>query len=108
MKPIIHSLFLAALFALNAQATSMPTLTLVPANGTISGVSGGVVGWGYDVTNNDPANWLVLNDSIATGSLASGAFGTYKDYIDSNFIVINPSQSTGIVLFNHGTSGIGE
>jgi len=107
MKPIMPSLFLAALFALSAQATSIPTFTLVPAGGIISGASGGVVGWGYDITNNDPANWLVLDDSAATGSLLSGTFGTYVDYIGANFIVINPSSSTGTVLFNKGTSGTG-
>jgi hypothetical protein len=109
MRPIIPSLFLAALFALSAHATSIPTFTLVPAGGTISGASGGVVGWGYDVTNTDPSNWLVLNDSFVTGSLASGTFGTYVDYIASNFIVIDPSSSTGTIPFNFGTiSGTGE
>jgi hypothetical protein len=106
MKPILPSLFLAALFAWTAQAD--PIFVLVPSGGTISGNSGGIVGWGYDVTNNDPANWLVLDDSFATGSLASGTFGTYMDYIASTFIVIDPSQSGGTVLFSQGTSGTGE
>jgi hypothetical protein len=108
MKLIIPIVFLAALLAFTAQADPLPTLTLVPGSGTISGNSGGVVGWGYDITNNDPANWLILNDSFVTSSLASGTFGTYVDYIASNFIVIDPSSSTGTVPFSQGTSGTGE
>jgi hypothetical protein len=106
MKPIIPSLFFAALFAWTAQAD--PTFVLVPLGGTISGNSGGVVGWGYDVTNTDPSNWVVLNDSYVTGSLASGTFGTYEDYIALNFIVIDPISSTGSVPFDAGTTGTGE
>jgi hypothetical protein len=106
MKPIIPSLFLAALFAWTAQAD--PIFALVPSGGTISGNSGGVVGWGYDITNTDPSNWVVLNDSFVTASLASGTFGTYNDYIALNFIVIDPSSSTGSVPFSQGTSGTGE
>jgi hypothetical protein len=106
MKPIMCSVFLAALLAWTAQAA--PTFALVPSSGTISGNSGDVVGWGYDVTNTDPANWLVLDDSFVSGSLASGTFGTYNDYIASNFIVIDPSQSTGVVTFSQGSSGMGE
>jgi hypothetical protein len=56
MKPITPFLFLAAWFAFSAHATPIPTFTLVPAGGTIPGESGGVVGWGYDITNNDSAN----------------------------------------------------
>lgn len=108
MKPTLPSLCVAALFALSANADVMPTFTLVPASGTISGASSGVVGWGYDVTNNDPVNYLVLNDSTVAGSLASGTFGSYADYIASNFIVVNPSSSTGTVPFSKGISGTGE
>jgi hypothetical protein len=108
MKLIIPAVFFAALLAFSAQADPLPTFTLVPLSGTISGNSGDVVGWGYDITNNDPADWLVLNDSFVTGSLDSGTFGTYADYIASNFIVIDPSSSTGPVPFSQGTSGTGE
>jgi hypothetical protein len=108
MKPIMPSLFLAALCAFSAQASSIPAFSLVPAGGIVSGVSGGVVGWGYVVTNNDPSNYLLLNDSTVTGGLGSGTFGTYLDYIASNFIVVNPNSSTGTVLFSKGISGLGE
>ncbi len=108
MKPTILSIFLAGLFAHHAHAASIPTFTLLPPSGTISGNSAGVVGWGYDIANNDSVNWLVLDDSFVTGSLGSGTFGTYVDYLANNFIVIDPGSSTGTVPFSRGTSGTGE
>jgi hypothetical protein len=111
MKLTLPAVFSAALFAVGAHASPPPppqTLALVPSGGTIFGNSGGVVGWGYDFTNNDSADWVALNDSFVTGSLASGTFGNYMDYIALTFIVVNPSSSTGTVLFSQGVSGTGE
>jgi hypothetical protein len=108
MKRIMPVLTLAVLVALHAHATPLPAFSLVPSGGTISSLSGVVVGWGYDITSTDSADWVVLDDSYVTGSLASGTFGSYTDYIASNFIVIDPSSSTGSVHFNAGMTGTGE
>lgn len=109
MKRILLTVFFAALVAANLFGDSLvPTFALFPNSGTVSGIQGSVVGWGYDITNNDPADWLVLNDSFVTGDLSTGTFGTYVDYIASNFIVIGPSSSTGDVAFNQGAAGTGE
>ncbi|MGA2712259.1 MAG: PEP-CTERM sorting domain-containing protein [Bryobacteraceae bacterium] len=113
MRCAIPILFLVVLFATSMEAVTLPTFAIIPSGGTVSGNSGGVVGWGYDVTDNDPADWVVLNDSYVSGSLAAGTYGTYMDYIVSEFIVIDsntdPIFSTGDVPFDAGTtSGTGE
>lgn len=110
MKLTVPAVFLVALFAVSAHASPPPsqTLALVPSGGTIFGSSGGVVGWGFDFTNNASADWVVLSDSFVTGSLGTGTFGSYMDYIALTFTVVNPSSSTGTVPFVLGTSGTGE
>jgi len=107
MKRTLLTVLFAVLLAAGAQGGSV-SLSLIPAGGTVSGTPGTVVGWGYDVTNSDPSNWVVLNDSFVTGDLSTGTFGTYVDYIASGFIVIDPSSSTGPVDFSQGTAGTGE
>ncbi len=97
----------AALFTATAYSAPLPVFGIFPS-GTVSGSPGTVIGWGYDITNNDPSNWMVLNDSFVTGGLSTGTFGTYQDYIASGFIVIDPSSTTGNVAFSQGSTGTGE
>jgi hypothetical protein len=92
MKRTILNVLFAALLAANVFGDTV-TLTLIPTSGTISGLLGSAVGWGYDITNNEPTDWVVLNDSFVTGGLNTGTYGTYVDYISSDFIVINPSSA---------------
>src|SRR5438105_3943394 len=100
-------LFAALLTAFATGAYAAPVLTLIPT--AAGGVAGGVTGWGYEITNPDPTNFLVLNDSFVTGGLSTGVFGHYVDYIASNFIVIGPNGDTGPVAFNRSTmAGVGE
>jgi|HubBroStandDraft_5_1064220.scaffolds.fasta_scaffold75697_2 hypothetical protein len=106
MKRTILNVLFAALLAANVFGDTV-TLTLIPTSGTISGLLGSAVGWGYDITNNEPTDWVVLNDSFVTGGLNTGTYGTYVDYISSDFIVINPSSSTGDVDFSRGAPGTG-
>ena len=103
-QTLFAALFLTS--ALSVYAAPIPALTLVPA--IASGYPGTVTGWGYDIVNNDPSDFLVLNDSVVMGSLSTGTFGTYVDYIASNFIVIAPDTDTGVVPFVLGSSGVGE
>ena len=56
-----------------ASAVSADILfTSIPADGNISGRPGGLVGWGYSITNTDTSNWFVstnLNsDSFSNGT----------------------------------------
>jgi len=105
MKPIVlAAVFTAALTS--AYADTVPTLNLLPS--IAGGKAGTVTGWGYDITNTDPIDFLVLNDSTVSGGLSTGTFGTYIDYIASNFIVIGPGLDTGPVNFSQGVAGIGE
>ena len=96
---------LAAAFA--GSAFAGPMFTLIPTDATTA-VHGGVTGCGYDIKNTDPADFLVLNDSFASGSLAAGTFGNYVDYIVLNFIVIGPGADSGPVAFHQGSAGVGE
>jgi hypothetical protein len=53
---------LGALLLLLAPAVRADSWTFatLPANGNISGPPGSTIGWGYTITNQSTANWLVL------------------------------------------------
>jgi hypothetical protein len=105
MKRILFAALLTALATTGAYA--VPVLTLIPT--VAGGFAGGVTGWGYDIKNTDPTNFLVLNDSFVSGGLSTGVFGAYIDYIAANFIVIGPGSDSGPVAFNRSTTaGVGE
>lgn len=108
MRVTIGAIALALFVTVGAQALPLQTISLVPVSGEVSGGPGTVVGWGYDITNSDPNNWVLLDDSNVSGNLLAGTFGTYVDYIASNFIVIDPNSSTGTVDFAQGSAGLGE
>jgi hypothetical protein len=108
MRSVVLAAGLAVLVSVSVNAGPLQTLTLSPSGGTVSGLPGAVVGWGYDITNLDPNNWVLLDDSFVSGGLASGTFGGYVDYISSDFLAIDPSSSTGPVGFSQGTAGAGE
>ena len=108
MRSIILTTALALLVFARAHAAPLQTLTLIPSNGTVAGQAGMVVGWGYDITNTDPNDWVLLEDSYVAGDLSSGLYGSYVDYISLNAFVIDPSSSTGPVAFSQGISGVGE
>ncbi len=105
MKRILFAALVTTL-SMGAYAAPVPMLTLIPTSAV--GAPGGVTGWGYDILNEDPNDFLVLNDSFVTGSLSTGVFGTYMDYLASTFIVIGPGLDSGPVPFVKGTSGVGE
>ena len=41
------------------------TFNLIPGDGAISGAQGSTIGWGYEIINNDAANWLNCVDLAA-------------------------------------------
>ena len=80
-----------------ASYASTVSLTTLPASGSVSASPGGVVGWGFTLTDADPADWVVLNDSFFTGSTT---FGNYVDYLvlpGAPLYVAGPSPESATV-----------
>jgi hypothetical protein len=92
------------------------TLALTPASGTVSGLPGSTVGWGYSIDNDSSDYLLVANSYFCAGTenptftTCSPSLGasTYDDFIASNSTLIAP-DTTGVESFNAGAnSGVGE
>jgi hypothetical protein len=92
------------------------TLALTPASGTVSGLPGSTVGWGYSIDNDSSDYLLVANSYFCAGTedplftTCSPSLGasTYNDFIANNSTLIAPGTS-GVESFDAGTnSGVGE
>jgi hypothetical protein len=44
---------------------------LIPADGSVSGTPGSLVGWGYSITNTDPSDWFLSTD-LNSDSFSNG------------------------------------
>lgn len=79
------------------------TFSLIPANGSISGIPGSVIGWGYQITNNSTTDWL------STLSVNAGIFQHATldsgDYFD--FPLVAPGATVTLAFTNAGVSGFG-
>jgi hypothetical protein len=64
MMRILGSVTIAALLCA-APVTAAPVFTLVPSDGIVVAEPGGPVGWGYEIVNDDPLNWLVISNVSA-------------------------------------------
>jgi hypothetical protein len=82
----------AAAFAAGAYADDL-SLTLTPASGPVYGAAGQAVGWGFTLTDTGP-DWVVLADSYFVGT---PLYGSYSDYIASQFYLAGPGEGTTIV-----------
>lgn len=83
-----------------AQADGLPTLTLDPPGGAISGAAGATVGWGFTLTNLGTDFAVVSSSDFCVGvpaSPCSNSLGTYTDFAGPQFIVVGPSPEAGIV-----------
>lgn len=89
----VLTLMAAAAFAFGAHADDI-SLTLTPANGVVAGAPGQAVGWGFTLTDNSGSEWVVLADSYFVGT---PLYGSYSDYIVSQFYVAGPGEGTTIV-----------
>jgi len=102
-----------------AQAAAV--LTLSPATGSIQGMRGNIVGWGFTISNPD-ANFLaVTSANFCKTTVVAGitvcdqfpdpSFGVFTDFIAQfNFIVAGPAPESPIVsqVFNQSLqTGIG-
>jgi hypothetical protein len=103
------------LIGLTASADSI-TLALTPGPGTVSGLPGSTVGWGYSIDNDSSDYLLVANSYFCAGTenplfttcAPSLGASTYNDFIANNSTLIAP-DTTGVESFDAGTnSGVGE
>lgn len=114
-RPFYLTLFALFAMCLAASADSV-TLTLDPADGTVSGLPGDTVGWGYTLDNNTSDYLLVSNsffceageDPLYTSCSPSLGASSYNDFIASDFTLIAPGGSA-VAAFDAGSnSGVGE
>jgi len=93
-------------FAACAGATPIPTISLIPASGTVGGLPGSVVGWGFTLSYDATSDWVVLTGSVFTGS---STYGNYVDYLAVNDYVAGPGYAPLDQAWDAGSqSGVGE
>jgi hypothetical protein len=63
------------------------TFNTVPSSGDISGAPGQTIGWGYSITNEDSADYLVLTN-LDSGTFLNGAASGLFD-----FPIVAPGQT---------------
>ena len=105
------------LLAISRSATAdTVTLTLTPSSGTLDGLPGDTVGWGFSLDNDTGDNLIVANSYFCAGAevpaftTCSPSLGasTYTDFIASNGTFLAP-DSMESESFDAGTeSGVGE
>jgi hypothetical protein len=84
------TIILAAFAFFQTHACASPTFTLDPAGGSISGLPGQTVGWGFTLTN-DSNDILVV--SSAEFQPFSVPIGTFTDFMSLQFISLDPGTS---------------
>jgi hypothetical protein len=92
------------------------TLTLTPSSGTVSGLPGDTVGWGFSL-DNDTGDYLSVANSYFCAGTEDPAFttcsptlgaSTYTDFIANNGTFLNPDTSTSQSFDAATQSGVGE
>src|SRR5688572_12626597 len=85
-----------------APAEASPIFTLLPGAGSAVASPGDTVGWGYEIINDDPANWLVIS------SFNSDAFqyGSLNDFI-FDYPIVAPG-ATITMPYLAGLQGLAE
>jgi hypothetical protein len=102
---LVGFLFVLTLCA-TANADGLPTLTLAPLGGALTGAAGSTVGWGFTLTNLGFDFAVVTGSDFCVGVIASpcaNSLGTYTDFAGPQFLVVGPSpESTSITqAFNN-------
>jgi hypothetical protein len=83
---------LVAVLVWGAPTEAAPVLNLLPPGGSVSAAPGQTVGWGYEVVNDDPGQWLV----ISSLNVPSGfQFGVGSDLIFS-YPILAPLSSFAV------------
>ena len=101
------------LFALSgvARADTLPTLTLDPVGGALTGAPGSTVGWGFTLENLGVNFVEVTSFEFCVGVITSpcnnSSLGTFTDFTPFNFILVGPSSSVTQVFDNTLMTGVG-
>lgn len=90
---------LGSLFALlaifwQADAGAVPftyVFSTQPSSGIIQGSAGDLIGWGYDLTNEDSSNWFVATGLSASSFTLGTPDGSYFD-----FPILAPGQHVAV------------
>jgi hypothetical protein len=69
----------AAALLCAARAQASPIFTLLPEAGSSVASPGDTVGWGYEIFNDDPTDWLVI-ESLSPGLFEQGTYSELFDY----------------------------
>jgi hypothetical protein len=86
VRSLITCLLLVGVL-LGTPVQAIPTLTLDPVGGALSGIPGSTVGWGFTLAND--SDYLVVSSAEFTGA---GSLGVFTDFIAQfNSIVVGPS-----------------
>ena len=92
-------IFAALLWAAPTQAS--PIFTLLPGAGSDVASPGDTVGWGYEIVNDDPSDWLVVSSFNSDGF----QYGTVSDIFDYPILA---SDTTVTVPYAPGLQGLAE
>jgi len=100
MRRLLSGCVLVAALLLASPTHAAPIFTLLPA-GTGVAAPGDTVGWGYEITNDDASNWLVIS------SFNSDLFqyGTLTDIFDYPILAPGASVTTPYLA---GLQGLAE
>ncbi len=104
MKQRCALVMLAAVLLLSsppAQAISIWSFDLFPSGGAVSGPAGSTVGWGYSITNPDPADWLVLS------TIDADPFLNASPSVLFDFPIVAPLTAIS-VAYDPGVAGLYE
>src|SRR5689334_816695 len=63
-----------------AVTASAASVSLIPENGSITGVAGQTAGWGFDVVNDSPFQWISFATSFLINE-TNPSLGVYVDLI---------------------------
>ena len=103
-------------FAIAPSSQATVVLSLVPSSGTLSGLAGSVIGWGFALTNTTDfavvtSSNFCFSASGVNSACVSPTLGAYTDYIASNFVIVGPSPESPTIIeaFDSGQiTGIGQ
>jgi len=114
---VLHAAFLVVVcilaLSLRAKADDAPTLMLDPTTGAVTGPALSTVGWGFTLTAGSSDFAVITGSDFCVGMVSSpcsNSFGTYTDFIGSQFVVVgnNPGESPVTEPFDDASmSGVG-
>ena len=94
MKIFSIRTFILVGFLLSFNVYSAPVFQLDPIGGTIYGMPGATIGWGFSLSNN--SDYLLVSGAEF---VPQSTFGTFTDYIAQyNSVVVGPSPENNIVI----------